>query len=112
MVDLLWHLPTGIVDRRFNPKVADAPVRQVATLVVRVDAHLPPDSPRRPYRVRCADETGFLHLVYFHAREDWLSGPCRWANGGWSAARSSRFDDEIQITHPDHVAPLAEQGQA
>src|SRR3546814_186851 len=25
VVDLCWHLPTGLIDRRFAPKVADAP---------------------------------------------------------------------------------------
>ena len=25
VVDLLWHLPTGLVDRRFAPAIADAP---------------------------------------------------------------------------------------
>ena len=45
VVDLLWHLPTGLVDRRFAPKIRDAPPGTVATLTVRVVAHRPPDRP-------------------------------------------------------------------
>src|SRR5690606_20986161 len=73
LVDLLWHLPTGIVDRRYAPKIMDAEPGRVATMVVRVDSHLlPPPSRRLPYKVRCVDDTGFLHLVYFHAKVDYL----------------------------------------
>src|SRR4051794_19632259 len=71
VVDLLWHLPTGIVDRRFAPTVADAPEGRIATFTVRVDAHLPGFG-KTPYKVRCHDETAFLHLVYFHAKSEWL----------------------------------------
>jgi ATP-dependent DNA helicase RecG len=103
VVDLLWHLPTGIIDRRFRPKVAQAPAGTIATLLVKVDAHLRPFKPRQPYRVRCRDETGFLHLVYFHVKGEYLQkllpvGAKRLVSG-----RIERFNNEIQITHPDHV---------
>ncbi|OAN43941.1 ATP-dependent DNA helicase RecG [Paramagnetospirillum marisnigri] len=106
VVDLLWHLPSGVIDRRFSPKVADAPDGKVATLVVRVEAHFPSETPKRPYRVRLSDETGFLHLVFFHAREDWLrkqlpEGEVRVVSG-----LVEHFNGEIQISHPDHIAPL------
>ena len=105
VVDLLWHLPSGLVDRRHTPKAADAVSGQVATMTLTVVAHYPSDSPRRPYRVRMADETATVTLVYFHAREDWLKkllpeGEVRVVSG-----TVDRYNDEIQITHPDHVVP-------
>jgi ATP-dependent DNA helicase RecG len=103
VVDLLWHLPNGIIDRRFAPKVKTAPPGVIATMQVVIDAHLKPHNSRQPYRVRCRDETGFLHLVYFHAKGDWLEkllpvGATRWVSG-----RVEHFNNEVQITHPDHV---------
>ncbi|HEX7006323.1 MAG TPA: ATP-dependent DNA helicase RecG, partial [Alphaproteobacteria bacterium] len=108
LVDLLWHLPTGIVDRRYAPKIMDAEPGRVATMVVRVDSHLPPPSRRLPYKVRCVDDTGFLHLVYFHAKVDYLKrilppGETRIVSG-----RVDHFNNEVQITHPDHVGTLEE----
>ena len=47
--DLLWHLPSGVIDRRYAPKIAGARAGVVATLTVRVDAHLPPARSRQPY---------------------------------------------------------------
>ena len=111
VVDLLWHLPGGVIDRRYAPKVAEALDGKVATLTVRVDAHFPPPSPKRPYRVRLADETGFLHLVFFHGREDWLrkqlpEGEIRVISG-----QVEHFNNEIQITHPDHMVPEAQRAE-
>lgn len=111
VVDLLWHLPSGVIDRRFAPKLAEAPAGKVATITVRVESHFPSNSPRRPYRVRCSDETGFAHLVFFHGREDWLRRQL--PEGEWRVISGviEHFNDEIQITHPDHIVPVAEREQ-
>jgi len=111
VVDLLWHLPTDIIDRRFAPKIAAAPAGMIATLTVTVDAHLKPHNPRQPYRVRCRDETGFLHLVFFHAKPDYLEkllpvGATRVVSG-----KVEHFNNEIQITHPDHILDPAATGK-
>ena len=47
VVDLLWHLPSGLVDRRFAPKIADAPPGRVATLEVIIGRHKAPPPGRR-----------------------------------------------------------------
>ena len=106
VADLLWHRPSGVIDRRFRPKIAEAPAGAVATLTVVVDAHIRPYNPRAPYRVRCRDETGYLHLVYFHVKGDYLErllpvGATRVVSG-----KIEHFNNEIQITHPDHVVDL------
>ena len=72
VADLLWHLPSGLIDRRFAPRVADAPAGAVATMTVQVIGHDPPRNPRLPYKVLCSDESGELELVFFHARPDFL----------------------------------------
>jgi ATP-dependent DNA helicase RecG len=108
LVDLLFHLPTGVIDRRFAPTVRDAPAGRIATLTVTVETHIPPRHPRQPYRVRCRDATGFLHLVYFHAKGDYLTRLLPVGSTRIVSGRVERFNNEIQITHPDHiVAPEA-----
>ncbi len=108
VVSLCWHLPTGLIDRRHAPKLAEAPIGTIITLTLTVDAHLPPGNPRQPYKVRCRDETGFIHLVFFNARPDYLQkmlppGELRAVSG-----RIERFGAELQMTHPDYILPLAE----
>jgi ATP-dependent DNA helicase RecG len=108
VADLLWHLPIGLIDRRYMPKLADAQPGAVVTLALTVDAHLPAGTPRRPYKVRCSDETGFLHLVYFNARADYLQRTLPVGSRRIVSGRIDLFNDERQITHPDHVVPLEE----
>ncbi len=108
VVDLCWHLPSGLIDRRFSPRIADAPDGVVATLTLRVEEHRPPPRGRNrvPYRVLCSDETGFMTLVFFHAKGDYLLktlpiGEIRVVSG-----RVEHYDGQVQMTHPDHIVPL------
>ena len=103
VVDLLWHLPTGIIDRRKLTTTADAEPGQVATLFVTVDAHLPGGSPRRPYRIRCRDNRGFLHLVFFHAHADWLQRALPVGEQRVVSGLIEHFNNEVQVTHPDRI---------
>lgn len=108
-VHLLWHFPTALVDRSFSPRIAEAEPDRVATLYVRVDRHFVPDKASRPYRIRCADETGFLHLVFFRGREDWLKKQLPEGEWRYVSGKVEIFNNEVQITHPDYVVPEDEK---
>ena len=110
VVDLLWHLPSGLVDRSFTPKIAEAPAGLVATLTVRVDGHAPPVMPRHPYKVRCTDETGVLELVFFHARADYLQRLLPVDRKVVVSGKVERFHDVPQISHPDYIGPEDAEG--
>ena len=103
VADLLWHRPGGLIDRRFTPKVAEAPEGAIATLTVHVDTHLKPHYPRQPYRIRCHDETGTIHLVFFHAKGDYLDKLLPVGESRVISGRVERFRDQVQMTHPDYV---------
>src|SRR5512147_1501759 len=49
VIDLLWHLPLGVIDRQLTPRIADALVGELATLEVTVAEHRP-GGPRRGAR--------------------------------------------------------------
>ena len=108
VVDLCWHLPSAVIDRRYAPKIAEAEPDRVATLTLRVGQHLVPRNTRQPYRIACTDDSGEISLVFFHAHADYLNktlpeGEIRVVSG-----RIERFGGRLQMTHPDHIGPLAE----
>ncbi len=106
VVDLLWHLPAGVVDRRHAPRVADAEVGRVATLTVRVEGHIPPPNTHRaPYRVRCADDSGTIDLIYFRGNKDWLTRILPVGSTRVVSGRVDMFQSLLQIAHPDYVEP-------
>jgi ATP-dependent DNA helicase RecG len=59
VLDVLFHLPHGCVDRRSRPKIRDAQVDQIVTVEAVVAEHRPPPPrSRAPYRVLVEDEHG------------------------------------------------------
>src|SRR5580704_5752869 len=62
IVDLLFHLPTGFVDRRSQPKLSEVVPDTVVTVAVTVERHRPPPSnrPRAPYNIEAGDDTNTL----------------------------------------------------
>ena len=104
LVDLLWHLPTGVIDRSFAPTIAEAPEGRIATITVTVDRHVPPRNPRLPYKVMCSDATGTMQLVFFRVHGDWLDkqlppGATRIVSG-----KVELYEGLRQMTHPDRIA--------
>jgi len=108
VVDLCWHLPSGVIDRRYAPKIAEAEPDRVATLTIRVGQHLAPRNPRQPYRVDCFDDTGEISLVFFHARADYLTKTLPEGEVRVVSGRIERFGGRLQMSHPDHIGPLEE----
>jgi ATP-dependent DNA helicase RecG len=113
VADLLWHLPTGLLDRRYAPLLRDAEPGRIATLTVRVEAHRPPPAANRriPYRINCSDETGDIVLVFFHARGDYLEKTLPVGEQRVVSGAVEIFDGILQMTHPDIIAPLSERNQ-
>ncbi len=108
VVDLVWHIPTGLIDRRYAPALRDAVPGEIATLRVVVEQHLPPANPRHPYRVRCTDGTGFITLVFFHVRGDWLERMLPVGEERLVSGRIEEFNGLLQMSHPDHVGAPGE----
>ena len=104
VADLWWHLPTGLIDRRFAPTVAEAPEGAICTITLRIDRHLLPRNPKLPYKVRCSDSTGSLTLVFFHADASYLAQALPEGSIRVVSGRVDRFEGQPQMTHPDRIA--------
>ncbi len=105
VVDLLWHLPAGIVDRRAEPSVRDAAPGTIATLQVRVLKHKAPPRgiTKAPYKVECEDDTGRLDLVFFHAERKFVEKQLPVGETRFVSGRVERYGDKLQMTHPDYI---------
>ncbi len=109
IIDLLFHLPTGFVDRRNQPKLSEVVPDTVVTVAVTVERHRPPppNRPRAPYNIDTFDETNTLTITYFNARADYLKklfprGETRYVSG-----TTSLYDGHLQMVHPDRVVDEA-----
>ncbi len=106
VIDLLFHLPSGAIDRRARPKLNEVLPGQVVTVAVKVEEHRPAPRhrARAPYRIITSDDTGVtLTLTYFSARPDYLEkllpvGETRYVSG-----TAEFYDGMLQMVHPDRV---------
>jgi ATP-dependent DNA helicase RecG len=107
VIDLLWHTPTGVIDRRATPTLAAAVPGTIATLRVRVLRHrpAPPGNSRAPYKVGCEDETGRLDLVFFHADPRFIQRQLPEGSLRYISGRVDTFNDRKQMAHPDYIVP-------
>lgn len=110
IIDLLWHLPSNLIDRRASPPLREAVSGKIYTLKVRVIDHMPPKTKKHPYRVVVEEihpqiiVPEQLTLVFFKVYADSIhknlpigaerviSGKLDNFNGGW------------QMSHPDFIA--------
>ncbi|MEZ0262723.1 MAG: ATP-dependent DNA helicase RecG [Alphaproteobacteria bacterium] len=102
--DLFWHLPAGVVDRRYEPKLRDARPDTVATVTVRVEAHFPPKRQGLPYRIKCTDGTGWIDLTFFHAQGDYLEVQFPVGEERVVSGNIEFYNSALQMPHPDYIA--------
>jgi len=105
-IDLLFHLPTGWLDRKAVAELDEADVGAHVTLNVTPTEYRFGRSPRAPARVVAHDAAGnALALVFFgggsgYAKKLLPLGEVRAVSG-----KLERYDPWLQIVHPDVMTP-------
>ncbi|CAN7254575.1 ATP-dependent DNA helicase RecG [Bosea sp. LjRoot9] len=105
VIDLLFRLPTGAIDRRPSPSIADAPIGDVATFNAQVTEHrpAPPTKAKAPYRIIVEDETGDVTLVFFHADVRHLLQTLPIGAYRLISGKLELWDGMRQMVHPDRI---------
>src|SRR5437773_3645965 len=105
LIDLLFHLPTGAIDRRASPKLKDVVPGMLVTVAVRIERHRPPPPHRfrSPYLIYASDDTADLVIAYFNMQRSYLQrllpvGELRYVSG-----TTGLYDGMLQMVHPDRV---------
>ncbi|WP_054141737.1 ATP-dependent DNA helicase RecG [Bosea sp. AAP35] len=105
VVDLLFRLPTGAIDRRPSASIVDAPIGGIATFAARVTEHRPPPETKAkaPYRILIEDETGDVTLIFFHADVRHLLQTMPIGAYRIISGKLELWDGMRQMVHPDRL---------
>ena len=103
LVDLIFDLPVGVVDRSYRPKLIAAEPGRIATVEVNVLDHLPPRVKSQPYKVRVSDDTAVMDLVFFRADAKYLSQALPRGTRRLVSGKIESFKDRLQMAHPDYI---------
>ena len=104
-LDILMHMPSGVVDRRRQVGIAEAYLNQIVTLKLHIDRHQPPPRGKLhvPHRVFAHDDTGEVSLVFFRAQGGWVEKALPVGEERYVSGQIGFFNGEKQITHPDYI---------
>lgn len=108
LVDLFFHLPSGLIDRNYKPSIISAEEGRIATFEVDVVKHEPSRRRGLPYRVLCQANSGYLTLVFFNARADWVLKTLPIGARRIISGRIEKYRDNLQMVHPDHILTESE----
>jgi len=105
VIDLLFHLPSGTIDRRHQLKLRDAVPDSFVTVAVHIDSHrpAPPNRPRAPYLVYASDDTGTLTITYFSARREQIEKLLPVGSRRYVSGTIKSYDGMLQMVHPERV---------
>lgn len=105
VIDLIYHLPVNIIDRRLMPDLSEVEENSYITSIITVDKHMPGYARRKtPYKVVCSNETGFITLVFFNARKDYITEKLPVGEKRIISGRVEKYDGGLQMSHPDYIA--------
>ena len=109
VIDLIFHAPHSLIDRRHQPGIARAPQGVIVTITGRVDRHQPPP-PRtsQPYRVFLHDDTGELALTFFRVKGNWLEKALPVNETVTVSGKVDWFNGRPSMVHPDYMVRAAE----
>ncbi len=103
LVDLIFDLPVGVIDRSYRPKLNHVEEGRIATVAVGVLDHRPPRVKSQPYKVLVSDDTAAMELVFFRADAKYLTQILPPGSHRIVSGRIERFQDRLQMPHPDYV---------
>ncbi len=107
VVDLLWHLPSNVIDRRCNLPLSQAQNGRLWTGKVRVVEHIVPKTRKQPYRIVVEDSTDQLILTFFKTFGDSLSKQFPSGAEKIISGRIEIFNGSLTMAHPDYAVSAA-----
>lgn len=106
-IDLLWHIPVGLIHRHIRPSLAHIQDGEVVTLAVTpIHYDKPPSRTRRPFRVNCQHENGQVELIFFHAKGNYVETQLPLGQPRLVSGRAEWYRQQLQMAHPDYIVSI------
>jgi len=108
VVDVLFHLPVGIVERKKVDTLEPSDAGHIVTIKL-VPREYRASGGRGPFRVGAIDQAGTsVSLTYFGGNPGWAKKLLPIGEPRIVSGKLELYGQELQMIHPDHVLPPAE----
>ena len=107
VIDVLRHLPVGVIDRNITNNVQACENGEMVTIIADIiSADIPPPRTSRPARFTVTSDGQVFELIFFRAKADYLSRILPIGERRIISGRLDRYDGRMQISHPDYILSL------
>ena len=107
VIDVLRHLPVGVIDRNITNNVQACENGEMVTIIADIiSADIPPPRTSRPARFTVSSDGQVFELIFFRAKADYLSRILPIGERRIISGRLDRYDGRMQISHPDYILSL------
>jgi ATP-dependent DNA helicase RecG len=104
VVDVLFHLPTGFIDRKQVSALDIGDVGRVIAIELTPVEYRQNRTGRGPLRIIATDRAGdYVALTYFGGNPGWAKKQLPLGEARLVSGKLERYGDDLQIVHPDHV---------
>ena len=105
-LDVLFILPSKIIDRTQDINLANLEKGQIITTIVKVVKHRPPFNPRLPYVIECSRGSMIINIIYFALKGNYLRTKYPVGEELIISGKLGFYKSNISIAHPDYVCLL------
>ena len=104
VIDLLFHLPSGWIDRLPRDELMQADVGRTIAITLTPRDYRTSSSPRAPTRVQATDGHGnHVSLIYFGGSSGWVKKLLPIGEPKRLSGKLEQYGQELQIVHPEIV---------
>ncbi len=103
IIDLIWHLPINVVDRRYTVPLMYAQPNRIWTGVIYVKEHIIPASKKQPYKIVVIDGKTDLVLNFFKYYKDSLQKSLPIGSQKAISGKLESFNSKLHMNHPDYI---------
>lgn len=106
IVDLLFHLPTSIIDRRYRPTLQNAIPGKIVTIQVSIIHIERPQHNKQPWRIRITDHSANAELIFF---SPWQAKKITLHSQFIVSGLLEFKNNKLIITNPHYIEPIHNQ---
>lgn len=106
IIDLLFHLPNSIIDRRYRPTLQNAITGKIVTVQINITHIEKPQRSKQPWRVHISDNSGKAELVFF---SPWQARKLSVHQQFIVSGLLETYNHKLIITNPHYIEPLDRQ---
>lgn len=112
-VDVLLHLPAGVVQRKLIKNLLSAREGDDIIVAITVEEIQKPKRREQPTTVQCLDDSKIpIELIYFNAKGDWLQKLYPVGARRWIVGKIEMGSARWRIIHPENISAMQPIGYA